>query len=305
MEEEQKLKDSFLLSLSAERNLSAHTIRAYDCDLSDVLAWLNREQLDLKALTHRQLRTYLAELEQSKYSRKTINRRLSAIKTFYAWLLEIKVIDADTLSAVSGPKISKRLPSTLVTEDVYRLLSVSDKSTPAGLRNQAIIELIYASGARISEIASITVGSIDFAQMQIVVMGKGSKQRVIPLHKLALRTLHEYLTLARPTLAQKSKRTTDALFLSGRGAAMSADSMRKMFKGALQTTRSIASSFRKVLSVRHSFASDLLENGADLRSVQEMLGHASLSTTQIYTHLSVGHLKNTHAQAHPRSSSNS
>ncbi len=303
MEEEQKLKDSFLLSLSAERNLSAHTIRAYDCDLSDVLAWLNREQLDLKALTHRQLRTYLAELEQSKYSRKTINRRLSAIKTFYAWLLEIKVIDADTLSAVSGPKISKRLPSTLVTEDVYRLLSVSDKSTPAGLRNQAIIELIYASGARISEIASITVGSIDFAQMQIVVMGKGSKQRVIPLHKLALRTLHEYLTLARPTLAQKSKRTTDALFLSGRGAAMSADSMRKMFKGALQTS-GLDESFSPH-DLRHSFASDLLENGADLRSVQEMLGHASLSTTQIYTHLSVGHLKNTHAQAHPRSSSNS
>jgi integrase/recombinase XerD len=300
MTEEQKLQDSFLLTLRAERNLSAHTVRAYSSDLSDLFAWLEREQINYKELTHRSVRAYLSELEQSQYSRKTINRRLSAVKTFYAWLSEIGITESNALSAISGPKLSKRLPATMVTEDVSKLLSVHDTSTSVGLRNQAIIEFIYASGARISEVAGLTVGAIDFAQMQVTVLGKGSRQRSIPLHKLAVRRLHEYQTLARPELAQQAKQPSSAFFLTTRGAAMSADSMRKMFKSAL-----LAAGLDESFSphdLRHSFATDLLEQGADLRSVQEMLGHSSLSTTQIYTHLSVGHLKDTHSRAHPRSS---
>jgi integrase/recombinase XerD len=301
MTEEQKLQDSFLLTLRAERNLSTHTVRAYNSDLSDLFAWLKREQIDYRELTHRSLRAYLSELEQSQYSRKTINRRLSAIKSFYSWLCEIGITRSNLLSAVSGPKLSKRLPATLVTEDVTKLLSVHDTSTPVGLRNQALIEFIYASGARISEVASLTLTDIDFAQMQVTVFGKGSRQRSVPLHNLVIRVLHEYQSLARPELAKNAKQATNAFFLTTRGAAMSADSMRKMFKDTLR-----AAGLDETFSphdLRHSFATDLLEQGADLRSVQEMLGHSSLSTTQIYTHLSVGHLKDTHSQAHPRSSS--
>jgi len=299
MDDTQSLIDSFLTMLKNERNLSAHTIRAYSIDLFDFVSWLKREQLDLAAVDHRAARRYLADLDRSRYNRTTINRRLSAIRTFYSWLVETERLQHNPLDAISGPKKPRHLPSTIVEEDIGRLLNVSDLTTPTGLRNQAIIELLYASGARISELMGLTVNSIDFPQMLVRVLGKGSKQRLIPLHRLALRRLHEYLSLARPELAKNSKRPSDSLFLSNRGQAMSADSIRKMFKASLRQA-GLDPSFSPH-DLRHSFATDLLENGADLRSVQELLGHENLSTTQIYTHLSIGHLKSVHSQAHPRS----
>jgi integrase/recombinase XerD len=296
----QRLIDSFLTMLRVERNFSPHTIRAYGTDLDNFCVWLERAKLGLADTEHRAVRRYLADLERGRYSRTTINRRLSALKTFFAWLVEIGEIKDNPLSVVSGPKLPRRLPATLVAQDVKRLLEVSDIATPVGRRNQAIIELFYASGARISEVAGLAVSSIDFAQMQLTVFGKGSKQRIIPLHRLALRTLHEYLTIARPELAGRADRPTSALFLTTRGNAMTADAIRKMFKQAIH-----AAGLDDSLSphdLRHSFATDMLEAGADLRSVQEMLGHASLSTTQIYTHLSPGRLKDAYTQAHHRSS---
>jgi integrase/recombinase XerD len=205
----------------------------------------------------------------------------------------------DPLSVVSGPRLARSLPATLTPADVRRLLEASDDSTPVGYRNRAIIELLYASGARVSEVAGLSVSSVDFARMQVTVFGKGSKQRIIPLHKLALRTLHEYLTRARFELASHAERPTDALFLTTRGNAMSTDAIRKMFKQALRQA-GLDDSYSPH-DLRHSFATDMLDGGADVRSVQEMLGHANLSTTQIYTHLSIGHLKETLNRAHPRS----
>ena len=291
--------DLFLLMLKTERNLSAHTIRAYGIDLDDFMGWVEREQLSLEAVDQRVARRYLADLDRSKYTRTTINRRLSAIRTFFSWLVETEKLRSNPLNAVSGPKKPRHLPATIVEEDIERLLKVSDLSTPVGLRDQAIIEFLYASGARISEVAGLTISSVDFSQMLVRVFGKGSKQRLIPLHRLALRRLHEYLSLARPELAKNSEHPTDSLFLSTRGQAMSADSIRKMFKATLRQA-GLDPSFSPH-DLRHSFATDLLENGADLRSVQELLGHENLSTTQIYTHLSIGHLKSVHKQAHPRS----
>jgi integrase/recombinase XerD len=293
-----RLVDAFLTTLRVERNLSPHTIRAYGCDLADLCAWMEREGLAIGGVEHRAARRYLAEMDRARYSRATINRRLSAVKSFFAWLVETGYLAVDPLSVVSGPKQPRRLPVTLTAQDVKRLLEVSDKDTPVGLRNQAIIELFYASGARISEVAGLSANAIDFAQMQVTVLGKGSKQRIVPLHGLALRTLHEYLTMARPQLLVHAKRPTDALFLTTRGARLSADAIRKMFKQVLGLAGLDAS--LSPHDLRHSFATDLLDGGADLRSVQEMLGHASLSTTQIYTHLSIGHLKETHARTHPR-----
>jgi integrase/recombinase XerD len=293
-----RLVDAFLTMLRVERNLSPHTIRAYSGDLADLFAWMEREGLAFGDIEHRAARRYLAEMDRARYSRATINRRLSAIKAFFGWLVETSYLEADPLCVVSGPRLARKLPVTLTAQDVKRLLAVSETDTPVGLRNQAIIELLYASGARISEVAGLSVNAIDFAQMQVTVFGKGSKQRIIPLHRLALRTLHEYLTMARPQLLAYANRPTDALFLSTRGARLSADAIRKMFKQALGQAGLDTS--LSPHDLRHSFATDLLSGGADLRSVQEMLGHASLSTTQIYTHLSVGHLKETHARAHPR-----
>lgn len=293
-----QLIDSFLVMLRVERNLSPNTIRAYGSDLASLCDWMEREELDLAQIDHRAARRYLGELDRARYTRKTINRHLSAIKTFFTWLVETGVLGSESLEVVSGPKLPKHLPPTVGREDVERLLAINDVSTPIGLRNQAILELLYASGARISEVAGLAFDSIDFQRMQVLVFGKGSKQRIIPLHTLALRTLHEYMSIARPKLAGNAKGQTDALFLTTRGNAMSADSIRKMFKQCL-----IQAGLDTSLSphaLRHSFATDLLEGGADLRSVQEMLGHASLSTTQIYTHLSLKHLKEAHSRAHPR-----
>jgi integrase/recombinase XerD len=294
------LIDSFLTTLRVERNLSPHTIRAYGTDLDALHAWLEQQQLRVEDMEHKVARRYLADMERARYTRTTINRRLSALKTFFAWLVEIGEIADNPLVVVSGPKLPRRLPVTLVEQDVKRLLAVSDTATPVGRRNQTILELFYASGARVSEVAGLTVGSVDFAQMQLTVLGKGSKQRIVPLHRYAVRSLHEYLTIARPALACHADVLTDAFFLTIRGRAMTPDAIRKMFKQAIQ-----AAGLDSSLSphdLRHSFATDLLEAGADLRSVQEMLGHASLSTTQIYTHLSPKHLKDVYAQAHHRSS---
>jgi integrase/recombinase XerD len=300
MTDTQQLIDSFLTALRVERNLSSHTLRAYSTDLQNFHAWMQRGQLRLEDIDHRDARHYLAEMDRARYCRTTINRRLSAIKTFFAWLVEMGYLADDPLSVVSGPRQPRSLPVTVLAQDLERLLQVSDLTTPLGLRNQAIIELFYASGARISEVAGLVVGSIDFAQMQITVLGKGSKQRIIPLHRLALRTLHDYIVIARPEFirCQQHQTPTEALFLTTRGTAMSADAIRKMFKQAIGQAGLDAT--LSPHDLRHSFATDLLDNGADLRSVQEMLGHASLTTTQIYTHLSVAHLKEAHARAHPR-----
>ncbi|MDR1422176.1 MAG: tyrosine recombinase XerC [Coriobacteriales bacterium] len=297
------LIDRFLKSLRVERNLSPHTIRAYAGDLASFSAWLIRQGLDVENIDHRTMRHFLAELSQASYARTTINRRLSALRSFYDWLVESGDIASNPLSVVSGPRQSKTLPAVLGGSDLQHLLSSSDTTTPTGLRDQAFLELLYASGARISEVAGLTLGDIDFDQGQIRVMGKGSKQRIIPLHRLALRTLQDYLTHARPELARNSTQASStqassALFLSTRGQAMSADTLRKTFKACIRAVG--LDSSLSPHAMRHSFATDLLSEGADLRSVQELLGHASLSTTQIYTHLSIGHLKEAHRKAHPR-----
>jgi integrase/recombinase XerD len=298
MSETPQLKDAFLTMLRIERNLSPHTIRAYGSDLASVCDWMERERLDVTQVDHKAARRYLGELDRARYSRKTINRHLSAMKTFFAWLVEIGQLESESLEVVSGPKLARGLPPTVGSDDVEKLLTVSDLASPVGLRNQALLELFYASGARIAEVSSLTLGSIDFARMQVLVFGKGSKERIIPLHSLALRRLHEYITISRPELLRHATKQTDALFLTTRGNAMSADSIRKMFKQCIVSAGLDASLSPHAL--RHSFATDMLEGGADLRSVQELLGHASLSTTQIYTHLSQAHLKEAQSRAHPR-----
>lgn len=288
--------EAFCTMLAVDRNASPNTVRAYRIDLSDYLRWCARSKVDPMRATHRTFRRYLADLDAARYSRRTVNRRLSALRAFYGWLFERGEVAADPTAVVVSPKLARNLPRRIGGTELDSLLTVCDQSTPKGLRDQAVLELMYACGARVGEVANLERGDVNFPARQVRLFGKGSKERIVPLHPLALDTVARYLADARPVLAGPN--SGDALFLSSRGNPMSADALRKMFK-----QRCLEAGIDSDMSphdMRHTFATDLVENGADLRSVQELLGHASLSTTQIYTHLSIAHLKDEHNRAHPR-----
>lgn len=287
----------FLRYLAVERGLSENTIRAYAIDLRSYLSWAARAGVDPVRLDHRQFRRYLGDLNASGYLAKTVARRLSAVRSFFKFMNARGVVGTDPAGAVASPKLPRELPRKTSDADIEKLLSVCELSDPVGLRDQAFLELLFASGARIAETARLAVGDVDFASATVRLFGKGSKERIVPLHELALRTVHRYEEEARSGLLG-AKPDPGALFVSTRGNAMSADSLRRVFK-----RRAAQAGLDPSLhphDMRHAFATDLVEGGADLRSVQEMLGHSSLSTTQIYTHLSLKHMKEVYEQAHPR-----
>jgi len=288
--------DRFLEHLSVERGLSAHTMRAYAADLARYTEWAERTGVDPLAITHRQLRLYLGELDRARYSRRTIARRLSAIRSLFAFLMTEGVIDSDPSSVITAPKVPARLPRLVPNEQLSALLEAPDRSTPVGARDAAILEMLYASGVRVSELSGLKTADLDLAQGQMLVTGKGNKQRLVPIHPLAVRRLRDYLRDGRPELAGPS--SPDNVFLSTRGNALSADAVRRLFKGYLTAVGGATTLTPHAM--RHTFATHLLESGADLRTVQELLGHVALSTTQIYTHLSMKRLQDVHRTSHPR-----
>lgn len=305
-EELERAIDDFCRALAAERNASEHTVRAYRTDLLDFARWAAREGADALRVEYRQLRLYLGELDAAQYSRRTVNRRLSALRSFFGWLNASGRIDSDPASVLMGPKQPKSLPRVIRPGDMARLLCVHAKrslsgeardQSPSDMRDQAILEFLYACGARVSEASGLLLSNVDFEQRQVKVLGKGRKERIVPMHDAAVSSLETYARTARPRLLE-DKPDVPWFFVSTRGNKMSTDAMRKMFKATV-----LAAGLDPALSphdMRHTFATDLLNGGADLRSVQEMLGHSSLSTTQVYTHLTTERLKKVHAQAHPR-----
>lgn len=295
----------YIDALVRERNDSAHTARAYASDLSDFLGWADRAGVDPFSMTHRQARRYFGELDAAGYARSTVNRRLSAIKGFYRHLAAKGVETSDPVGSLQGPKKPSRLPRPVTPGEMARLLAVHAATDAAGapreqtaldVRDQAVLELFYASGLRISELSGLRLADTDLRGMQVKVMGKGSKERIVPVHPIAATAIRAYVETARPALL--AGRDSEFLFVSSRGRRFSPDAIRRMFKSTLA-----AAGLDPGLSphaMRHAFATDVLSGGADLRSVQEMLGHASLSTTQIYTHVSPERLADVHRQAHPR-----
>ena len=283
--------------LVVERNSSQHTVRNYRLDLLDFGRWAARSSVNPLCATRRDMRSYLGDLDYAQYSRRTVNRRLSSVRSFFRWLAAEGLVESNPADVVSGPKLARSLPRTIPPADMARLLSVwrgSDK--PSDMRNRAILEFLYACGARISETSGLLVDNVDFDTAQVRVFGKGSKERIVPLHELAIASMRDYLFNARPELL--AGKESPYFFVSTRGNQMSPDALRKMFKQSL-----LAAGLDQTLSphdMRHTFATDLVEGGADLRSVQEMLGHSSLSTTQIYTHVSISHLKEEHRRTLPR-----
>ena len=290
---------SYLAHLAGVRRLSPNTIRAYGQDLRDFSSWLEREGLGLSDVGHRELRAYLAELVRAGYAERTINRRLSSVRGAFLWLAREGLVASETPAAIQSRKLARSLPRTMTDVEAARLIGSCDAS-PQGMRDAALLELLYASGARISEAASLDVPDIDLSQSQVTLFGKGSKERVVPLYPSAVAAIRAYLAHGRPSLLRLGGEK-DALFISSRGRRMSASALRDRFE------RHVALAGLDLVltphAMRHTFATELLSGGADLRSVQELLGHESLSTTQIYTHLSVERLKDAARAAHPRSTS--
>ena len=312
-EESQKLLSGFCRYLQVECNYSPHTIRSYSHDVEAYLAWCQRKDQPVREPNHRQMRAYLGDLAASGYERSTVNHHLSSLKGFYRWMTLEGICENDPSSVMQGPKRPKTLPKRISPDEMVAILRVHNQAiadiraeigdsrsphVPEHLRDQALLELLYACGVRVSEAAGLLLSQVDFAQGQIRVFGKGRKERIVPLHDLAATSLRIYLRDGRPLLALRKKDHSALVFLSTRGGEYTPDAIRRMFKATLAEAGVHAQYTPH--DMRHTFASDLLEGGADLRSVQEMLGHSSLSTTQIYTHLSPSHLIDVHHQAHPR-----
>ncbi len=288
--------EAWTAHLAEVRGLSEHTVAAYEDDALDLAGALSDVGIahpgDVQ-LAH--LRRYLADLTARGYARSTIARRASSTRSWFAFLGKQGIVHRDPAALLGSPKQGRHLPRVLAVEDVDRLLEVPDTTTPVGLRDRALIELLYASGARVAEATRLDLEAVDLPQGQARLDGKGGKQRLVPIGEPAVDALRAYLGSGRPRLA--GERTTDALFLNQRGDRLGPRDARSVVTDA---ARVAALGHVTPHTLRHSFATHLLDAGADIRLVQELLGHASLATTQRYTHLSRGRLREVHATAHPR-----
>lgn len=291
-----ELVDRFLTHLAVERGYSPHTVRAYSTDLNAYLDWAARTHLDPLAVTHRQLRLYLAEMDRAGYARRTVARRIASLRSFFAFLLSESVIASDPSAVLMTPKMPHRLPRVVPDDALHALLEAPDPATPTGQRDGALLELLYATGIRVGELVGLSVGDVDLAQGQARVFGKGAKERIVPLHRHAASRIRLYLLEGRPHLV--GAQASDALFLSTRGRPLSPEAVRRILNRHLSAAGASVSVSPHAL--RHTFATHLVEGGADLRTVQELLGHIALSTTQIYTHVSMKRLQDVHRTAHPR-----
>jgi len=292
----QQVFNKYINYLEAERNASPYTVRNYTTDLFDFFQFLRNKEIDsLKEVDRHVLRDYLSHLMENGFVKASIARKLSAIRSFYRYLLREEIIATSPVANTSSPKLDKRLPSFLTREEINRLLEAPDLSTPQGLRDRALLELLYASGLRVSELVSLNLEQINLETNEIRVWGKGSKERIVLMGQPAARALTAYLSQGRPELL--GKKESSALFLNRYGKRL----IERRVQRILEKYANIAGTGKRVHPhmLRHTFATHLLDGGADLRVVQELLGHASLSSTQIYTHVSKSQARKVYLSAHP------
>lgn len=283
----------FLSHLREQRRYSAQTGRAYRTDLEQFFDFCQDrlESKPLREVSYEDVRDFLGFMLRYGYDRRTAARKLSAVKSFFRHLVVTGVIPTSPARAVRGPRLEKKLPGFLSQFQVSQALEIAGDSEPAR-RNRAILETLYGSGLRAAELVGLDVGSIDFAREAIRVLGKGGKERILPLGRAERQAIESYLAVRRHKEAKP-------LFLNQRGQRLTTRSIQKIVARALG--RIANASATNPHALRHAFATHLLERGADLKAVQELLGHASLSSTQVYTHLSVGRLRAIYDRAHPRS----
>jgi integrase/recombinase XerD len=295
----------FLDHLRVERELAPATVSAYGGDLSDFAKFADaRKVADARAVRSIDVLDYLARITEQGLSARSQARRLIALRQLFRFLRAERLCDADPTEEVDLPRFGRKLPAFLTVDEVDQLLAAPDRRTPRGARDGAMLETLYATGLRVSELVRLRLADVNFDAGYLMAFGKGRKQRLVPIGEVALAGLRAYLDTARPTFLQspsgkaRAKAASNALFLTRHGRAMTRQSFWKLLG-----RYAVVAGIRKRISphkLRHSFATHLVERGADLRAVQAMLGHADIGTTEIYTHLSRKHLRSVYDRFHPR-----
>ena len=295
--------ERFLNYMTVERGVSPNTLTAYRNDLHQLAEFLaggrgaSANEDDWAGVDAQALTSYIVHLRERGYSDTTRARKLASARSLFSFLLEEGHISRDPTEHLSSPRLGRSLPETLTVEEMEALLATPDRDSPEGLRDGAMLELLYASGMRVSELVSLDLEDIDLDQRFVRCFGKGSKERLIPIHDEAVEAVRAYLTEGRPGVA-KNNRSGRAVFLNKRGERLTRQGFWLILKGL--TVK--AGLERRITphTLRHSFATHLLRGGAPLRHVQELLGHASITTTQVYTHLTSEHVRSEYEKAHPR-----
>ncbi len=293
--------DNFIIYLKVEKNASPRTVESYQQDIWQFIDFMSDdlkipgEQVHPRDVNHLVVRKHLAILQRNGLKRTTIARKMASLRAFFRFLNREEIIAVNPIMDVSTPKMQKRLPQVLYQDEAWMLVEAPDTRNPAGLRDRAIMETLYSSGLRVSELVGMNFKDVDFSLGFIRVMGKGAKERIVPLGSYASSALERYINAGRPAL---NKKNIEALFLNKNGGRLTARSIRNIidkYVGQVSIQRKISPH-----TLRHSFATHLLDGGADLRTVQELLGHVKMSTTQIYTHVSKEKLMSVYEKNHPR-----
>jgi integrase/recombinase XerD len=289
--------NEFIQYLAVERGLAQNTLESYGRDLRQYQTYLQNGHMDfIKDSNRSTILAYLNNLQIKGRAVSTISRNLAAIKSFYQYLVRERYLEKDPAAHLESPKLEKKLPKILTISEVEELLKQPNTFLPTGLRDKAMLELLYATGIRVSELISLNISDINLDMGYIKCYGKGAKERIVPLGSIAAKCVQDYIGKGRPKLVRTYEEA--ALFVNHHGNRLTRQGFWKIIKKYAQEA-----SINKEITphtLRHSFATHLLENGADLRSVQEMLGHADISTTQIYTHVTKNRLKEVYDKAHPR-----
>ena len=276
----ERLLGRYLSALKANKNLSRYTLRNYTSDLRHLFDFLDEREASVASVDRLLLREYLSSLVASGLASASVTRKVSTLRSFYRYLRAENMLESDPMLGVRGPRREQRLPNFLTQEQIETLIAAADQETPQGLRNRAILELLYASGLRVSEIVGIDVGSVDLQERTARVLGKGARERLVLMGKPAARAVERYLADGRPHLARQPE---VALFLNRDGRRLSQRAVQLIVRKCALAAGIDRSVYPHLL--RHTFATHLLEGGAELRVVQTLLGHADVNTTQIYTHV--------------------
>ena len=300
--------EAFLDHLKYERNVSEHTLRNYRIDLLQFYDHLapadeqgNRRPVDVRRIDHITIREFLAALHVKRKKKSSIARKLATLRSFFKYLCREQVLEMNPASLVATPRLERKLPKFLSVEEVFRFLELPDPDTVLGKRDRAILEVLYATGMRVSELVNLNLDDVDFKNRSIRVRGKGRRERIVPFGRKALEALEAYLGVRGQLLLQASEEERDprALFLNYQGTRLTTRSVGRIIARYAKMCADIPPKISPH-SLRHSCATHLLNAGADLRAIQELLGHARLTTTQIYTHVSAEKLIEVYDKAHPK-----
>ncbi|MGP4059816.1 tyrosine recombinase XerC [Halobacillus sp. H74] len=291
-------KKEFMEYLQIEKNASPLTIQHYGRDIDEFIEFMNSESITLLDCDYPDIRVFLSRQHEARFSRRSVSRKISSLRSFFRFLEREERVKYNPFLNVSLPREDVPIPEFFYEEELDQLFTISDLTTPLGQRNQALIELMYGTGIRVSECVKMEVGDLDFSLDTALVQGKGRKERYVPFGQFAGKALKSYIEEGRNELASKKQEDTKRLFLNAKGGPLTQDGVRLVLKKMVKDASLTVNIHPHKL--RHSFATHLLNEGADLRSVQELLGHEHLSSTQIYTHVTKDRLRNVYMNSHPR-----